>query len=187
LKTSAWVAVACPTSGRVILAKRSRATNHAGQWNFFGGGVDRGERPEHAACRELREESGLLAKPSYLLPLGEAIAGDKRHLLFGLVLAREIAPRLNKESEEFRWLRPADIDAGIVLHSSAEQLMPRVDGWLKHLAPRPDIVVEAVIAPPAEPPATEEPPAPKPAKPYATWLALRRMLGGTPGRDVNER
>jgi 8-oxo-dGTP diphosphatase len=39
-------------------------------WNFPGGGIKRGERPEAAARRELAEEVGLVAPR--LLPAGEA-------------------------------------------------------------------------------------------------------------------
>jgi len=44
----------------VLLTRRTaRLRAHAGQWALPGGSVDRGERPDDAARRELREELGL--------------------------------------------------------------------------------------------------------------------------------
>jgi 8-oxo-dGTP pyrophosphatase MutT (NUDIX family) len=44
----------------LILTRRAHALrNHSGQWAFPGGKMDRGERPEDTALRELAEEVGL--------------------------------------------------------------------------------------------------------------------------------
>jgi len=44
----------------LILTRRSsRLKNHAGQWAFPGGHMEKGEEPEDAALRELNEEVGL--------------------------------------------------------------------------------------------------------------------------------
>ncbi len=44
----------------LILTRRSsRMTNHAGQWALPGGHMERGEKPEETALRELHEEVGL--------------------------------------------------------------------------------------------------------------------------------
>ncbi|MGW7442391.1 NUDIX domain-containing protein [Kitasatospora sp. NPDC054795] len=49
--------------GRVLLLKAS----YRDQWQFPGGGMDRGEGPAECAARELYEETGLLAGPLRLL------------------------------------------------------------------------------------------------------------------------
>lgn len=46
--------------GMVLLGRR-RGSHGAGEWSFPGGKVDAGEHPAHAAARELREETGLVA------------------------------------------------------------------------------------------------------------------------------
>lgn len=45
--------------------------NFPGHWGFFGGTVERGESPEHAAERELFEETGF--KPKSVHKLGSCI------------------------------------------------------------------------------------------------------------------
>jgi 8-oxo-dGTP diphosphatase len=45
--------------GRVLLARRSRASRHGGLWEFPGGKVEDGETPEGALIREIREELGV--------------------------------------------------------------------------------------------------------------------------------
>jgi len=45
----------------LILTRRtSKLKNHAGQWAFPGGRIDKGESPEDTALRELQEEVGLI-------------------------------------------------------------------------------------------------------------------------------
>ncbi len=44
----------------LILTRRATSLkNHSGQWAFPGGRIDKGETPEEAALRELKEEVGL--------------------------------------------------------------------------------------------------------------------------------
>jgi len=48
-------------SQKILLGMKKRGFG-AGRWNGFGGKVEEGESIEEAAMRELREESGLVAK-----------------------------------------------------------------------------------------------------------------------------
>ena len=43
--------------GRVLLAQRPEGKALAGMWEFPGGKVEAGERPEETVVRELREEN----------------------------------------------------------------------------------------------------------------------------------
>ena len=45
--------------GRVLLAQRPEGKSLAGLWEFPGGKLEAGERPEDAIVRELREELGV--------------------------------------------------------------------------------------------------------------------------------
>ena len=48
------------TDGRVLLAQRPTGKPMAGLWEFPGGKVEDGERPEQTLIRELKEELGIL-------------------------------------------------------------------------------------------------------------------------------
>lgn len=61
--------------GKVLLQKR--ADN--GQWGYHGGCMELGETPEESAMRELKEETGLIARE---LKLFGVFAGEKRHHVY---------------------------------------------------------------------------------------------------------
>jgi 8-oxo-dGTP pyrophosphatase MutT (NUDIX family) len=52
----------------VLLVKTSFGKQ---KWSFPGGGVHKGENPEHAATRELREETGVVIDSGDLVRIGE--------------------------------------------------------------------------------------------------------------------
>ena len=54
---------------RILLAQRPEGKQLAGLWEFPGGKLDPGERPEAALIRELREELGISVKEACLAPL----------------------------------------------------------------------------------------------------------------------
>ena len=135
MRTSVWVAVFCPSSFRVLLAQRAPTTRNAGQWNFFGGGVDPGERPVKTALRELKEEAGILTTRHNLVILGEAITPAKRNLLFGLPQEDEFAPILNGESTQWQWLHVDDLPLRQDLHLSTSLLAGSLLGWAATFPP----------------------------------------------------
>ena len=55
--------------GRVLLSKRPLGKQLGGLWEFPGGKVEQGERPETALIRELKEELGIDVAESCLAPL----------------------------------------------------------------------------------------------------------------------
>ena len=78
-------AVLLDGEGRVLLAQRPQGKSLAGLWEFPGGKIDAGERPEDALARELHEELGIVVKTSDLIPTGFAShAYDDFHLLMPL-------------------------------------------------------------------------------------------------------
>src|SRR6476469_3795091 len=79
--------------GRVLLQRRAPGRAMAGLWEFPGGKVEIGERPEAALARELREELGIEVDPAALTPAAFASSdspeGAGRHMLLLLYLCRE--------------------------------------------------------------------------------------------------
>jgi mutator protein MutT len=47
---------------RLLICKRKPDTVLGGYWEFPGGKCDAGENPDHCACREVLEETGLIVR-----------------------------------------------------------------------------------------------------------------------------
>jgi 8-oxo-dGTP diphosphatase len=78
-------AVLLDGEGRVLLAQRPQGKTLSGLWEFPGGKIEAGERPEAALTRELHEELGIVVAAGNLIPTGFAShAYDDFHLLMPL-------------------------------------------------------------------------------------------------------
>ena len=97
--------------GRVLLAQRPSDKSMAGLWEFPGGKVEAGERPEEALIRELREELGISVQEACLAPLSFASHSYPTfHLLMPLFICRRwqgIAQPC--EGQLLKWVRPAKL------------------------------------------------------------------------------
>ncbi len=94
--------------GRVLIAERPSGKSMAGLWEFPGGKVDPGERPEDALIRELKEELGIVVNEACLAPLTFAShAYEDFHLLMPLYVCRRwegvVRPH---EGQKLAWVRP---------------------------------------------------------------------------------
>lgn len=112
LKLLLVVAVALiDKDGRILIAQRPEGKQLAGLWEFPGGKVETGERPEETLIRELREELGITVKEACLAPLTFAShAYDDFHLLMPLYVCRRwegFAKSL--EGQALKWVRPVDL------------------------------------------------------------------------------
>ncbi|HWP25517.1 MAG TPA: (deoxy)nucleoside triphosphate pyrophosphohydrolase [Xanthobacteraceae bacterium] len=96
------------SDGRVLLAERPVGKAMAGLWEFPGGKVEPGERPEQTLIRELKEELNIVVDETCLAPLTFAShAYEDFHLLMPLYVCRRwsgvVRPR---EGQRLAWVRP---------------------------------------------------------------------------------
>ena len=94
--------------GRVLLARRPSGRPLAGLWEFPGGKVETGERPEEALIREMSEELGIIIAEPCLAPLTFASHSyPEFHLLMPLYACRRWQGTAEaKEGQELAWVRP---------------------------------------------------------------------------------
>ena len=94
--------------GRVLLTKRPMDKPLGGLWEFPGGKVEAGERPETALIRELKEELAIDVEESCLAPLTFAShAYESFHLLMPLYVCRRWKGQVKgAEGQETVWARP---------------------------------------------------------------------------------
>ena len=94
--------------GRVLVSERPAGKQLAGLWEFPGGKVEPGERPEQTLIRELAEELGIRVEEPCLAPLTFAShAYPDFHLLMPLYVCRRWTgtPR-PMEGQALKWVRP---------------------------------------------------------------------------------
>jgi 8-oxo-dGTP diphosphatase len=94
--------------GRVLLAERPAGKAMAGLWEFPGGKVEAGERPEETLIREMKEELGIVIREPCLAPLTFAShAYPDFHLLMPLYVCRRWEGIVQaQEGHQLAWVRP---------------------------------------------------------------------------------
>jgi 8-oxo-dGTP diphosphatase len=96
------------TDGRVLLTERPAGKPMAGLWEFPGGKVESGERPEDTLIRELKEELDIVVREPCLAPLTFASHGYADfHLLMPLYVCRRWEGTVRPtEGQKLAWVRP---------------------------------------------------------------------------------
>jgi 8-oxo-dGTP diphosphatase len=94
--------------GRVLLTERPAGKSMAGLWEFPGGKIEAGERPEETLIRELNEELGIVVREPCLAPL--TFASHRYpdfHLLMPLYVCRRWEGTVTaREGQRLAWVRP---------------------------------------------------------------------------------
>ncbi|MBB1059120.1 Nudix family hydrolase [Marilutibacter spongiae] len=90
--------------GRVLLTRRTEGRDFAGRWEFPGGKRKRGESPEAALVRELREELGIEAAPGpHLISVPQEYPDKRLRLDVREVAEWEGTPR-GREQQAMVWV-----------------------------------------------------------------------------------
>ena len=94
--------------GRVLLAQRPAGRPMAGLWEFPGGKVETGERPEQSLIREMKEELDIVVREECLAPLTFASHNyPDFHLLMPLYVCRRWEGTVAaQEGQKLAWVRP---------------------------------------------------------------------------------
>ncbi len=111
MSTNLLLVAACAlvdADGRVLIAQRPPGKEMAGLWEFPGGKVEQGERPEETLIRELSEELGIVVSEACLAPLTFASHGYPAfHLLMPLYVCRKWEGRPEaKVHTRIAWVKP---------------------------------------------------------------------------------
>ena len=114
---------------RVLLARRPEGKAMAGLWEFPGGKVEAGERPEAALIRELAEELGLTVAEPCLSPLTFASHPyPDFHLLMPLYVCRRWQGlAMAREGQTLKWVRPRDMRDYPMPPADAPLIPPLID------------------------------------------------------------
>jgi 8-oxo-dGTP diphosphatase len=99
------------SDGRVLLTRRPAGKPMQGLWEFPGGKMESGERPEDTLIRELKEELGIAVKEDCLAPLTFAShAYEEFHLLMPLYVCRRWEGIVEaREAQELAWVQPPQL------------------------------------------------------------------------------
>jgi 8-oxo-dGTP diphosphatase len=96
---------------RVLIAQRPEGKTLAGLWEFPGGKVEPGERPETTLIRELHEELGIDVSEPCLAPLTFAShTYETFHLLMPLYICRRWEGQvIAREGQTLAWVRASKL------------------------------------------------------------------------------
>jgi len=119
------------TDGRVLLAQRPEGKSMAGLWEFPGGKVEAGERPETSLIRELKEELGIVVKEDCLAPLTFAShLYPDFHLLMPLYVCRRWEGIVRgREGQKLKWVRTGEL-RNYPMPPADEPLIPHLSALL---------------------------------------------------------
>ena len=104
------VAAVVERDGRYLITRRLEGTHLAGLWEFPGGKILPGEKPEDALRRELREELGVEAAVGELVETVDWTYPEKtvRILFFRCAVKGDPCPQ---ERQEMLWVEAARLPA----------------------------------------------------------------------------
>ena len=98
-----------PDGWRVLALRRSAAVRCPGAWETVHGSIEPGERPEDAAVRELREETGLACERLYNVTVHAFYLHQTTTIQVAVVFAAFVDPdaeavTLGEEHDAHEWL-----------------------------------------------------------------------------------
>jgi 8-oxo-dGTP diphosphatase len=105
------VAAIIVADGQVLACRRASHKASGGLWEFPGGKVEVGEMPAPALERELFEELGLVAKPTWMFDKSATMVHDNLTVLLEclIVPVEEVFHVVSSDHDDFIWLAPGEL------------------------------------------------------------------------------
>lgn len=105
--------------GKFLVGKRAQDKPYAGKWAFLGGKLEKGETPEGALRREVREELGMEVEIVRTLPVIDANLPDGNAFrLYGFICRIGQGPPKLYAHDELRWVTPEELQELDFLHTN---------------------------------------------------------------------
>jgi len=124
------VGAAIVAGRRCLVAQRGPGMSSPGRWEFPGGKVEAGERPEDALARELQEELGVEVAVGLWVGRGEA-PGRSGRVVLDVYLARLVRGEARPlEHAEVRWVGAPEL-ATLEWAAADVPVVPRVAAALR--------------------------------------------------------
>lgn len=117
---------------RVLWIKRG-IPPAVGKWAMPGGFMENDETPEAAACRELKEETGIEvpAEKMILVSVSSILHMAQTHLVFRCHLEQQPHTRRTQEAVEFGWFGEDDLPWPELAFPTIEPHVRQVYRWLR--------------------------------------------------------
>lgn len=102
--------------GRILILRRSGGVGtYRGRWAGISGYIEKDEAPLERALKEVEEEAGLTREQIRLIKKGVLSVRDEGMGVLWLVHSfrfrtEKPAIRLDEEHEEYRWIKPGEMD-----------------------------------------------------------------------------
>jgi 8-oxo-dGTP pyrophosphatase MutT (NUDIX family) len=93
------------STGRYLIAHRSKDVEQPGTWGTWGGAIDSGESPEAAVEREAREEAGYHGDVELKHLWTFKHPSGFRYFNYLATVDDEFKPVLNWETQGYRWVK----------------------------------------------------------------------------------
>ena len=115
-----------PDGWKILVAQRSLTTRCPGAWETVHGRIDSGERPEEAAVREVREETGLAIRRLYNVTVQPFYLHKFQSVQLAVVFAAFVdepaSVTLSGEHQRSEWLSPDEAAGRFVWPREREAL-----------------------------------------------------------------
>jgi 8-oxo-dGTP diphosphatase len=112
LKKAHWIPVVAgfiKKGNMILVGQRPENNSLAGQWEFPGGKIEKGETPEQALVRELKEELGIVAEVGEIkLSITQSYGDVNILILFYEILFWKGEPK-PKHHMMIEWIHPEEL------------------------------------------------------------------------------